>query len=97
MILPSDNKRKGAVTLLATIIFLQINTLQQTCNVICNKIEKKNAFGQPTQTTIYQHISNKIIKTESRFSVIPACSQKKMLQDQPEFGGRKGDPKRGKA
>ncbi len=38
---------------------------------------EKNAFGQPTQTTIYQHISNKIIKTESRFSVIPACSQKK--------------------
>lgn len=41
MILPSDNKRKGSVTLLATIIFLQINTLQQTCNVICNKIEEK--------------------------------------------------------
>lgn len=41
MILPSDNKRKGSVTLLATIIFLQINTLQQTCNVLCNKIEEK--------------------------------------------------------
>ena len=36
MILPSDNKRKGSVTLL-----LQINALQQTCNVICNKIEEK--------------------------------------------------------
>lgn len=47
MILPSDNKRKGAVTLLATIIFLQINTLQQTCNVICNKIEKKMHSANP--------------------------------------------------
>ena len=45
MILPSDNKRKGSVTLLATIIFLQINTLQQTCNVICNKIEEKLHSG----------------------------------------------------
>lgn len=56
MILPSDNKRKGAVTLLAIIIFLQINTLQQTCNVICNKIEEKlhpdNPHKQPYINTL---------------------------------------------
>ena len=33
------------------------------------------------------------------FAAHPATPEigKKMLQDQPEFGGRKGDPKRGKA
>ena len=37
---------------------------------------EKFALPHPTQTSTYQHISNKIIKPESRFSVIPACSQK---------------------
>ena len=83
MILPSDNKRKGSVTLLATIIFLQINTLQQTCNVICNKIEEKLHPAIPHKQLHIQRDSRLFTK--------------KMLQDQPEFGGRKGDPKRGKA
>lgn len=57
----------------------------------------KNASGQPTQTTIYQHISNKIIKNRITLQRDSRLFKKKMLQDQPEFGGRKGDPKRGKA